>query len=212
MSDRDTFEKQLSKLQIDMNIGLKYCGDIDFYKEVLGISVESYIEKGVELARYYGDKDYKNYTILVHSIKSGTANIGAIRLSDKAKELELAGKEGDYDYIDINHNDFVEYYRQTMEGIAKLLGHSLTEAGEDCFVGEKEASKDEWSEFLGKLEACLRELELDEAVALAEMMLTYRVSSDEAKLITDIKNSLNHFDVEGAKRGIESLRTASDLL
>ena len=136
LKENNILVSELHKLGVDAEIGLKYCGDLDFYIEVLRISVESYKERKTALALYVGEKDFKAYTILVHSIKSGAANIGAMELSRLAQELEEAGKKNDYGYIMDNHNCFLQCYIHTMEGIAEIIG--LKEIEQDSeFISQK---------------------------------------------------------------------------
>ncbi|MDR0804491.1 MAG: Hpt domain-containing protein [Oscillospiraceae bacterium] len=48
-----------------------------------------------------------DFIIYVHGLKGSFANLGAYNLSDKAKELELAGKSGDIDYCVQNSAHFI---------------------------------------------------------------------------------------------------------
>ena len=47
----------------------------------------------------FAKKDWSNYIIKVHALKSTSMTIGAVPLSELAKELELSGKAADYDPI-----------------------------------------------------------------------------------------------------------------
>ena len=59
---------------------------------------------------YYNAEDWTNYTTKVHGLKSSARVIGAGKLSEHARELELAGKSGDLDYIRANHEAVMEEY------------------------------------------------------------------------------------------------------
>ena len=77
---------------LDQQTGIRLCaGDKNFYHEVLKAFVQSNFTEG--LNDYYKQQDWKNYQILVHGVKSGAKSIGAMKLSELAKESELALKE-----------------------------------------------------------------------------------------------------------------------
>ena len=106
----------------DEQMGVTYCGSLENYIEVLRlISAEGQAEHG-KIGRFYEERDWANYTTLVHALKSTMRSVGVEKLSDMAKELELAGKRGDEKYI-LGHHDamMIEYTR-----ILGLLEESRT--------------------------------------------------------------------------------------
>lgn len=46
------------------------------------------------------EKDYNNYIIDVHALKSTAANIGAMELSMLALDSEMQGKSGNYAFLE----------------------------------------------------------------------------------------------------------------
>ncbi len=196
----------LDKLEIDVNIGIRYCGDEDFYREILAIAYESYLDRFPKLEEYYEATDYKKYTILVHSIKSGAANIGAVKLSDMARALEEAGKIVDSEYINNNHQHFIEYYHRLMKGIADILqlenSSSVVEMGCDEF---RDITKDDLREALEKAYYYLEELELDIVEEIIDELLHCKLNSEENELLTSAKAFAGSFCVEGAKEKIQIL-------
>ena len=69
----------------------------------------------------YESEDYTNYTIYVHALKSTSKMIGALVLSEKARLLELAGKEGKYDYIKESHDEVIELFDKVTVEISDYL-------------------------------------------------------------------------------------------
>lgn len=194
--------KDLEMLDIDMDMGIKYCGDQDFYREILAIAYESYMDRYPKLGGYFEVADYKNYTILVHSIKSGAANIGAMKLSNMAKALEEAGKNEDYDYITHNHQFFMDYYHNIMTGLADVLKlkKDNSEDGENEQCCElKDITAETWKESLNNAYYYLEELELDAAAEVIDELLCYRLKQSDKELLNSIKNHLGSFGVERAK-------------
>lgn len=107
-------------LGIDVNLGLSYCmDDEDFYREVLEEYVNS--DKSEELIKFFNEKDWYNYQIRIHGVKSTSLTIGAQSLSAKALALESACKEGREDYILASHEECLEHYRQILDTVRKAL-------------------------------------------------------------------------------------------
>lgn len=192
----------LAKLGIKTDEGMKYCGGIDFYREILRISADNSKEKREKLESYLETGDFENYTILVHAVKSSLANIGAVELSCRAKELEQAGKEKRYAYIESNGFEFNEDYTRLMDELGKLLD---IQNEEETIAGDKTISSARWEDILNKLAYYISELELDVAEELVDEMMTFKLSGEAGELVVGMKEQLQQFDVEGVKVRLNSL-------
>ncbi|MBQ8166626.1 MAG: response regulator [Lachnospiraceae bacterium] len=192
----------LAKLGIKTDEGMKYCGGIDFYREILRISADNSQEKREKLESYLETGDFENYTILVHAVKSSLANIGAVELSCRAKELEQAGKEKRYAYIEGNGFEFNENYTRLMDELGKLLD---IQNEEETIAGDKTISSARWEDILNKLAYYISELELDVAEELVDEMMTFKLSGEAGELVVGMKEQLQQFDVEGVKVRLNSL-------
>ncbi|MBQ2705855.1 MAG: response regulator, partial [Agathobacter sp.] len=84
---------------LDIEKGLTYCGSKDNYIEILSSQRDSGQEILMQVEELFAKEDWKNYTIVVHGIKSSMMSIGAVTLSEMAKGLEFAGKRDDIAYI-----------------------------------------------------------------------------------------------------------------
>ena len=121
-TDDDAFAAALEKMGISVEEGLVYSADsMEIYREVLASFVEKSAERGDDLAADFEKKDWKAYQILVHSFKSGSRTVGAMEVSEQARALEMAAKEGDTAYVEEHHAAFLERYRKLTEGIRDLL-------------------------------------------------------------------------------------------
>ena len=118
VENRETDEAEGQKPQslINRELGLQYCvSSMDFYKEMLSLYCEDYEDHLGKLTEALQAKDWVNYTIYVHSLKSSSLNIGGETVSKAAKELELAGKaiKAGEDIVD-NINFITEHHEATM--------------------------------------------------------------------------------------------------
>ena len=79
------------------------------------------MDKQEEANRYLGDKDFKNYEILVHSIKSNSKMIGALHLYEMTKKLEEAAEACREDEILIAHDEAIKAYLDLSKKICGLF-------------------------------------------------------------------------------------------
>ena len=104
------------------DIGMAYCGeDAEVYHDIL----QAYYVQGrkycQELPRLLDEKDWTNYGIIVHAVKSTSMTIGAPELSEKARQQESAAKEGKEAELLQGHAEFFRQYEQVLEEVRTLL-------------------------------------------------------------------------------------------
>ena len=129
----DPMLDKLQGLGIDVKSGLRYTqNDRGFYEQVLTQYGQDEVWKREKIEESLLAKDYENYGILVHAIKSTSKMIGAAGLSEKALQLETAAKAGDIDTIHSMHEEAMNEYRMICEGIRSALGIEEADSkGED---------------------------------------------------------------------------------
>ena len=99
-------------IQVDVAKGLEHCyGEKEFYIDILKLLYNDADTQLDDLQKLWREKDYKNYIILIHSLKTQLLNIGYTALAEDAKALEMAGKEERYGYIEDNQEKFINEYR-----------------------------------------------------------------------------------------------------
>ena len=102
---------RLTQAGINVELGLNYCGgDESFFRDMLQMFHAQSEGKKAEIIALYEDANWTDYAIKVHALKSTSLTIGAEALSAQAKELELAGKRGDVDFILANHAALMRAY------------------------------------------------------------------------------------------------------
>jgi len=98
--------------QVDVVKGLELCyGDRELYRDILKMFYDDAEKQLADLQKLWQEKDYKNYIIQIHSLKTQLLNIGYTALAEEARALEFAGKEERYDYIEQNQECFINEYR-----------------------------------------------------------------------------------------------------
>ncbi len=105
---------ELALGDLDISKGLLYCGGRDQYMQILKNYALQGEKNWLPAAEAFEKKDWKNYTINVHAVKSSMLTIGAVTLSEMAKKLEQAGKENNISYIMENHEAMMDEYRRVI--------------------------------------------------------------------------------------------------
>lgn len=95
---------------LNMKEALKLLGSEELFMTILA-DYYHVIPKKLKLIETYRDKkDWYNYTIEVHALKSASRQIGADDLSEKAAALEAAGNANDIDMILQNTEELLALY------------------------------------------------------------------------------------------------------
>lgn len=107
----------------DLNVkkGLLYCGTVENYKNVLNVHATNGPDNIDKIRRLFEEKNITDYTIYIHALKSSMASIGAETLSEMAKDMEQAGKDGNISYIEAHHETLMAEYERI---IAMLLAQN----------------------------------------------------------------------------------------
>ena len=121
---RETFPSSSGTTEsLDRKHGMSYCNnDQEFYFEILQAFTES--DFAATLNSHLEEKNWKDYQISIHGLKSAAKSIGALPLSELAKASELALKErNDTDYILTNHPNVLH----ELEKVETLIGQFLNQ-------------------------------------------------------------------------------------
>lgn len=95
---------------LDVKQALEYLGDMDLYRSLLYDYYEDIDRKVDVIRQYVKERNAKEYTVEVHSMKSSSKMIGAFELADKAYELEQCGDREDWDTILAKTEGVLEEY------------------------------------------------------------------------------------------------------
>ena len=124
--------EKLNNLGLDTSVGLSYSqNDVEFYETLLIQYGSEGNEKRIKAADFRQNGNYDDYAIVLHSVKSTSKMIGATGLSEKARQLEMAAKEGRISVIDELHDQTMKEYEAFTEGILSILGTSETDDSDE---------------------------------------------------------------------------------
>lgn len=159
-------------VMFDPDKGLSYTGgDSETYCEILAMYAKKAAEKQEYIEKLFSRRDWKNYVIEVHALKSTSMSIGAIRLSELAKELETAGKQERFGLIEKKNGELLSLYREVVEIVEKYLAEAApTPPGEETAdtAAHTEITAEELSEYLRRAAQACEAFDGDAVSAVAE--------------------------------------------
>ncbi len=116
---------------VDVEKGISMMnGTVKSYLRALAVFQSDGIRKVEEIKKSLETQNYPLYTIHVHALKSATANIGANELSEAAKQLEMAGKQGDFEFIKLHSTEFLTSFQALLDNISVVVAANIEELGQ----------------------------------------------------------------------------------
>nr|MCR4587387.1 response regulator [Lachnospiraceae bacterium] len=164
-------------------------------REILESAMKDYlagISETADKIRDFAEKeDVRNYTVLVHALKSSSRLIGALHLSEAAAYLEKCGDEGNLAEIREKTPALLEEYR----GYAQVLGF-LEDSGEED-EDKPLIDPDQLKEAYAGLKEFVSAFDFDSADAIINMLNDYRVAPEEKEHFNEVKKRLTNVDRDG---------------
>lgn len=109
--------------RIDLEQGIMYCGgQMEDYLAVSAVYCETMPEKCSRMQQLFSERDWKEYTVLVHALKSTSMAIGAAGLSEMAKRQEMAGRDEREDILLADHEALMQEYGLVCAEIKRRWG------------------------------------------------------------------------------------------
>ena len=169
-------------------IAFKNSGSEDSVRTLLKLFYDAIENRAAEIERYYEEKDWENYTIKVHALKSSARLIGAMELGDEAQRLEDAGKVEDERFIDAKHAPMIKRYR----GYIDALGSIFEEEEEDKPMANAQLMERTYSRML----EAAKHMDYDELEGIYSDMERYSIPAEEVVLYSKLKVAFEAFDYD----------------
>ncbi len=195
--------------EISRKLGLFYCNDDEeMYEDML----DTYFKQGQiyvqKLPALVEEKDWKNYGIIAHAMKSTSLSIGAKEFSELAKEHEMAGKEENGEWIEKNWEAFYDRYRKVLKEAEKTVqGEKITSARQDEEEPEdvpQEEYEKEWELLLEYVRNYEMNASVEQIRRLKDIRIKGKTQEDEEKLLEKLQELIDEFDYGGAEELLEN--------
>ena len=105
---------------VDWDTGLAYCmGEEELYEEVLSVFCEQSTAYLSQLETFFENRDWEQYAIIAHALKSSAMNVGAANFSKLSLQHELAAKEGKEEFILTEFTNYIAVLKALIEILKK---------------------------------------------------------------------------------------------
>ena len=163
---------------VDLKAGINNCGDVDTYTQVVKDFYISIDGKADAIEGFLKEKDLRNYTVLVHALKSSARLIGALDLSKMAEELEELGNKGDYIAIQEKNDVMIAKYLSYKDSLAAI---------DDSGVDKQPISKDEVENAFKDIKELVEAYDYDTADSIMNMLEGYNIPDDIKEKYMEVK-------------------------
>ena len=190
----------LSSLQgIDLAEAVGNCGS----EEVLLSAVRDFLavlpEKADQIEGFAAEGDFRNYTVLVHALKSSARIIGAAELSEQAAHLEQCGLNEEREEIEEKTPALLTLYRSYLE--------KLSPAAKEAPGGEEADDRPvlteaEWAEAASGIRECAEAFDLVSAESIFDMLSAYRVEPPLREKYEEVGKLVHAVDREGLLKAL----------
>ena len=206
----------LERAGLDIQQGMTYCGDKEGFRDIVLIYHSEGAKRKASLEESFQMKDWKNYVITVHALKSNSRGIGANELADLALNLEMAGKENRIDYIFENHDELMDKHNPFLypDGFAEEEEKTEETEATAEITGETESSQSEESplEQIALLEERLDSFESDGLDEILELLSGMAYQGESLKGLTEeIREKVSDFDFPAASDQLEEWKKSNGL-
>ena len=184
--------------------------DINNYTDILK-TYEKDLETTVKRVKNEKDSDdLKSFVIDVHAIKSASAAVGAMELSDLAKMLEMAGKNNDTEYIDENFETFIKKAEMIKAAIEEYLCEILKIQEEndnsDCEENDGNFPSNFTKEWIEAMTNACEDMDSKEINSLLNAMRTNVLSRQEKEMLSEISAYASSYEFDEIIEIFEKIR------
>ena len=192
---------------IDMDAASRYCGDEAGFIELL----ELYYMDGqrkTDLLRELSGSDISRYCVEVHGLKSASANIGAMDVSNMARAQENAAAQGDTAFISRQFPALLEAY----EALLMHIGIFLDQRRQSGSQEEKLPALpiDELKAQAGEALHQLEDFRSRECAAIVEELLRHALPQDVTDMLVEIQGQLKLYEDDNAEALLNRLLSELD--
>ena len=174
---------------IDYDAAVTNCGTEDTFVQALEIFYNTLDKKADDIERFEREKDIKNYTVLVHALKSAARLVGALKLSDDAKYLEACGDKEDIAEIEAKTPALLSQYRGYKPVLEKVFGKK-----DEPDMSLPEISITDLHEMYSMIKGFAADFDLDNIDNMMAEAKNYRIPESEREKFEQIKECVTNAD------------------
>jgi HPt (histidine-containing phosphotransfer) domain-containing protein len=176
----------LSEIGLDTQAGISFTGSPEKYISAIQRFFKSFEKNRDKTRSFFEAKDYENFTITVHALKSNSRMIGATELGKRFESLELAGKSGDAAFIEANTEGTLADYAALVEKLEPVGAAASVKPAD-------ELSADQARDVAAQLLDALDDFDDELAKSLTEKLSGYPFRITQAGMLKEAKDLITDF-------------------
>ncbi len=178
---------------IDFETAMQNCGDEDILLIALKEYYNNITKRANDIESYAAKKDFKNYTIQTHALKSSSKLIGAMELSEQAAYLEKCGDEKNEAEIEAKTPALLTLYRSYAEKLSPL--YPKDSGQQDGKKASKELIEEQkFSEAMSALREYAQSFDFNAADSIVQMLDGYEIPDSKKEFYEQIKQYIRSGD------------------
>ena len=179
---------------------------INDYLELLSLFYMDGMQKCSYMQELVSDEQYREYGIEAHALKSAAANIGAEKLSELAKEQEMAVKDNQIELIQQNYTVLISAYENILKEIEKVLKKKQYGPwDEQKTTGLKPIEEEYMAEQIRKALFELERFRSKESAGILQDLLEYAVPEAVRKELEQVQILLKMYEDDKAEDALREL-------
>lgn len=196
LSDRE-IQPEDPQMGFSFEEGVKHCGSKAALMKTIRIFYRTIDSKANKIEQCLKEGLISDYVIEIHALKSSALLIGAVPLSEAAKELEGYGKQGKTELLEEKTPDLLAMYRDFKD--------ILKPCADKEEAARQEASNGEWCQALQQIHQCIEQFDLDGVDQIMEQLEEYQVPEC-------IRESMDQLRVYVADVSLEEIMELTDTM
>lgn len=196
LSDRE-IQPEDPQMGFSFEEGVKHCGSKAALMKTIRIFYRTIDSKANKIEQCLKEGLISDYVIEIHALKSSALLIGAVPLSEAAKELEGYGKQGKTELLEEKTPDLLAMYRDFKD--------ILKPCADKEEAARQEASNGEWCQALQQIHQCIEQFDLDGVDQIMEQLEEYQVPEC-------IRESMDQLRVYVADVSMEEIMELTDTM
>ena len=175
---------------LDVSVGLSYTQTEKIYKKALRDYYRDIEKKSDLIEKYAKDNLIHEYTIEVHALKSSSKIIGAVELSNMARDLEEAGNNNDIDKIKNETPKLIKLYRSYLSVLEPYGQDEKTQEPTEKVTDEQLKQEVE------KLLTAIKNFDIGEAEEIANRISSFEINEENQKHFNEINSLIEELEYE----------------
>lgn len=196
LSDRE-IQPEDPQMGFSFEEGVNHCGSKAALMKTIRIFYRTIDSKADKIEQCLKEGLISDYVVEVHALKSSALLIGAVQLSEAAKELEGYGKQEKTELLEEKTPDLLAMYRD-FKDILKPYADKEEAA-------RQEASNGEWCQALQQIHQCIEQFDLDGVDRIMEKLEEYQIPEC-------IRESMDQLRVYVADVSMEEIMELTDTM